>query len=79
MLGPQRSDKAAVLVESVWPLLMHTTNNSPSSSMDSTASRLTQEQVGRVTQLASRGWCALPAAAREWPLTVLSFLPAHTM
>jgi hypothetical protein len=45
VLQPERSLEVAALVESVWPLLLHTTNRLAQQEQGET-SRLSQEQVG---------------------------------
>ena len=45
VLRPERSADVAALVESVWPLLLHTTNRLAQQEQGET-SRLSQEQVG---------------------------------
>jgi hypothetical protein len=47
VLRPQRSPQVAALVESVWPLLLHSTNRLAQQEQGE-SNRLSQEQVGRM-------------------------------
>jgi hypothetical protein len=66
VLQPERSPEVASLVESVWPLLLHSTNRLAQQEQ-AEANRLSQEQVG----------CMCPSILHLWLYCVFALLFEH--